>query len=302
MTPFPYDAVIVGGGPAGLSAALLLGRCLRRVLVCDDGRPRNAASRAMHGFLGHDGIDPAEFLQNACGQLERYESLERRPGRVTGVEKKDGAFLVRLEDTSVVSARALLLATGVRDQLPDLQGMERFYGRSLHHCPYCDAYEHRGQSLGVLGNSMAAADMAAELLLWSPEVTLFTCSESSLREDLRRSMDSGGVRIVYGPVSRLDGQGEKLEHVLMADGSAHRCDALFFPSRQSHQSLLAASLGCALEEEGGAVHCGGDGGTGIEGVFVAGNLSGGVQMAAVAAAEGVKAAAALNDWLLKRKG
>lgn len=296
-----WDAVIVGGGPAGLSAALLLGRCLRRVLVCDAGKPRNAASRAMHGFIGFDGIEPHEFLRRARRQLERYQTVERRVATVAETRRQDGLFAVSLEDRTTVFSRAVLLATGVRDRLPALEGAERFYGRSLHHCPYCDAFEHRGRCLGVLGHDRAAADMALELRLWSRKVILFTNAGSPMEKASAECLRRNGVAIVEGLVTRLEGCGDGLERICVEGNAWHPCEALFFSSAQTHQSELASRLGCDVSRDDGAVSCSASGGTDIEGLFVAGNLSKGVQMAVVAAAEGVKAGAALNDWLLTRQ-
>ncbi|RYD38094.1 MAG: NAD(P)/FAD-dependent oxidoreductase [Verrucomicrobiaceae bacterium] len=301
MNGHVWDAVIIGGGPAGLSSALLLGRCLRRVLVCDAGSPRNAASRAMHGFIGHDGIDPAEFLRKARRELERYQTVKRWMATVKEVRREDSLFVITLEDQRTVVSHAVLLATGARDRLPALEGAERFYGRSLHHCPYCDAFEHRGRFLGVLGNDQAAADLAVELRLWSRKVVLFTNAVPPVEKAVAECMGRSGVRIVEGDVTRLEGCGDSLERLCVGGDSWHVCEALFFSPRQMHQSGLAAGLGCPVSPEDGAVSCSANGTTEIEGLFVAGNLSNGVQMAVVAAAEGVKAGAALNDWLLARQ-
>lgn len=275
MSPELYDAVIAGGGPAGISAALVLGRYLRRVLVCDAGNPRNASSRAMHGFIGHDGIGPAEPLQKARRELKAYNSVEWRAAEVTAAEKNGREFTMVLKDGGTVSARALLLATGVKDRLPEVAGAGRFYGVSLHHCPYCDAFEHRGQRLGVLGNDRAAADMARELRLWSSDATLFTNSDAPLSGGLRGDMEKARIRVVTGKAASLDGGGKTLQWVRLRDGSSYSCGALFFTSRETHRSSLAAALGCGVDFTDGAVACGGDGNTGVEGVFVAGNISGG---------------------------
>ncbi|MDB6136108.1 MAG: NAD(P)/FAD-dependent oxidoreductase [Verrucomicrobiales bacterium] len=301
MNALPWDAVIVGGGPAGLSAALLLGRCLRRVLVCDAGKPRNAASKAMHGFIGYDGIDPREFLRRARLQLERYQTVERWVATVEKVRREDNLFIIDLEDQRTVVSHAVLLATGASARLPAVEWVERFYGRSLHHCPYCDAFEHRGRFLGVLGNDQAAADLAVELRLWSRKVVLFTNAGPPVEKALAECMERSGVEIVEGGVTRLEGCGDSLERVCVGGDSWHACEALFFSPRQTHQSGLAAGMGCPVSEEDGAVSCSANGSTEVEGLFVAGNLSNGVQMAVVAAAEGVKAGASLNDWLLARQ-
>jgi thioredoxin reductase len=145
-----YDAVIVGGGPAGLSCALLLGRSCRTVLVCDSGEYRNAASHAMHGYLTRDGVDPREFLALAREELKQYR-VEYRACAVKDVETAGDGFRVRLADGSDAEGRKLVLATGVADVIPPIEGMDQFYGRSVHHCPYCDGWEHRDQPIAIYG-------------------------------------------------------------------------------------------------------------------------------------------------------
>src|SRR5512145_3259015 len=140
-----YDVVIVGGGPAGLSAALMLGRCRRRVLVCDTGRPRNRASQSMHGYLTRDGVPPREFVAIAREQLKPYTTVELRDVEVADAECRDGRFVVTLDGGAEIWSRKLLLATGVVDNLPDVAGIGDLYGRSVFHCPYCDAWELRDQ-------------------------------------------------------------------------------------------------------------------------------------------------------------
>ena len=134
------DVVIVGGGPAGLSAALVLGRCLRRVLVCDAGEPRNAPARVFNGYLSRDGSTPWEFLQICREQMARYENVELRQARVTDARRNGGSFTVMLEKGEVIEARMLVLATGVVDELPQIDGFRRFYGKSAHSCPLCDGW------------------------------------------------------------------------------------------------------------------------------------------------------------------
>src|SRR4051794_34923890 len=145
------DVIVVGAGPAGLSAALILGRCRRRVLVCDTGRPRNAASHAMHGFLSRDGMAPLEFLTIARDQLRRYDTVELWDIEVTAAECREGRFHVTLANGTTLEARKLQIATGVADNVPDLPGFHELYGRSVFHCPYCDGWEVRDGGLAVYG-------------------------------------------------------------------------------------------------------------------------------------------------------
>jgi hypothetical protein len=182
VTPHPsrpsdaevLDAIIIGGGPAGLSAALVLGRCLRRVLVCDAGHPRNEPARIFNGFLSRDGSTPAEFLQICRDQLRRYETIEFRKVKVVDVEREDCRFTAILETGERVAGRMLLLATGLVDELPQIENFRQFYGSTVHNCPYCDGWECRNQPIAVIGGNQDSVDLAIELLLWSKDLVLCT--------------------------------------------------------------------------------------------------------------------------------
>ena len=287
----------MGGGPAGLSAALVLGRCLRRVLVCDAGPKRNQASGALHGFLSRDGMAPRELLRLARAELGAYPTVVQRPVRVAAVRRRGALFEVTLVGGRRERARRVLLATGVVDALPDWPGLRRFYGRGVFHCPYCDAYEVRGRRIAVWGETPAAAGLAVKLRSWSAQVVLLTGGAYPLSARRRARLADQGVRVVEPAVVRLEGRGRALGRVRLADGSALPCDALFLsvPCRQACD--LAGRLGCRFVK-GSAVAVKRSGGTAVPGLFVAGDASVDSQMVVVAAAEGARAAIAINEELL----
>lgn len=292
-----YDVIIVGAGPAGLSAALMLGRSRRRVLVCDTGRPRNAASRAMHGFLSRDGIAPADFLRTAREQMQQYETVELRDVEVVHAECREGRFHVTLRDGVRLAARKLLIATGVVDNLPSLPGFSELYGRSVFHCPYCDGWEVRDQPLAVYGRGARGLGLSLELTGWSRDVVLCTDGPSELEAGEIARLTRNGIVLREEPVERLAGTDE-LEHVVFTTGDLLARRALFFTTGQTQQSELARALGCEISEKG-TVRTGKYEATHLPGLFVAGDASRAVQWVVVAAAEGAEAAFAINTGLLK---
>jgi len=288
-----HDVVIAGGGPAGLSAALMLGRCLRNVVVLDAGRPRNERSLAVHGFLGSEGFPPLQFLARAREQLTPYGTVTLIRTYAANVYRQGARFVIEDERGRIWKSKALLLATGLIDKLPDVPGIEKFYGASVHLCPYCDGWENRGRRLGVIGANAEAIEMALNIINWSSRVTLFLNGVPA-SSDLTPLHDAS-ISVTAGKISRLAGENGKITRVKTEDGDDIDCDALFFSPAQAQHSPLARKLGCPSEDE--ALLCGPEGCTSTEGLFVAGNASTGLQMAVVAAAEGLKAGAAIHRWL-----
>jgi thioredoxin reductase len=290
-----YDVVIVGGGPAGLSAATILGRCRRTVLLCDDGKYRNQASRALHGYLSRDGIHPAELRRIGREQLERYE-IECRSVRVTSARCMDDGFELELEGGERVTSRKLLLATGVMDTLPEIEGIESFYGNGVFHCPYCDGWENRERLLAAWGSGTTGAGLALSLKTWSPNVTLVTDGPPHLKPDEEELLSRNSIRVYPERIARLEGAAHGLEQIVFASGAVMPVQALFLNSGQKQRCDLAANLGCAFTKKG-AVRTGKLEGTNVPGLFVAGDASKDVQLAIVAAAEGAKAGIAINKSL-----
>ena len=295
-----YDVVVVGGGPAGLSAALVLGRCRRRVLVCDSGTPRNAASTALHGYLTRDGIPPLELLRLGRQELERY-GIEFRQVEVTDIAKSGELFEVALAAAARVHSRSVLLATGVRDHLPSVPGIDECYGITVHHCPYCDGWEHREKALAVIGRGPGAAGLSLSLKVWSDSVVLCTNGAAKLTRNQRDQLTAQQVTIRQERIARVDHTDGNVRQLVLARGDAVPCDAVFFSGTQTQQTDFAKRLGCEFNRKG-AVKTDHLGETCVPGIYVVGDASRDVQFAIVAAAEGAKAGVAINKALQARAG
>jgi thioredoxin reductase len=295
--PGDYDVLIVGGGPAGLSAALILGRSRRRVLLCDSGEYRNASARAVSGFLTRDGVSPADLRRIGREQLRRYDTVEIRDVAVRDLAAVEGGFEAQLGDGSSVRAGQALLATGVVDRLPRVPGLAELYGRSVFHCPYCDAWEVRDQPLAVYGHGRGARALAVELLGWSGNVLLCTDGRRVRRED-RLRLEQSGITVREERIERLEGQDGVLERIVFRNGAPAERRALFLSRGNDQRSDLAQRLGCRFTRKG-KVATGRFEITNVPGLFVAGDASGDVQLAIIAAAEGARAAFAINQRILK---
>jgi thioredoxin reductase len=294
-----YDVIIVGGGPAGLSAALVLGRCRRSVLVCDDGRYRNEASLGLHGFLSRDGIHPSELRRIGREQLARYD-VEYRRVNVADAHSVNGAFEVTVGDGERIACRKLLLATGVIDCVPAIEGIEQFYGSSVFHCPYCDGWEVRDQPIAVYGRGKDGLGLALSLKTWSDDIVLCSDGPAELHADEAARLEAGGIAVREERIARLRGMGDVLQEILFRDGSALPRRAMFFSAGQSQRSDLVSRLGCDFTRKG-TVRTGKLEGTNIPGLYVAGDASKDVQFAIVAAAEGAKAAIAIDTALRQER-
>lgn len=276
----------------------MLGRCRRSVLVCDAGESRNAQSSGLHGYLTRDGMHPGEFLRLARQDIERYPTVEFHRGEVVEASRTSGGFSVVCAGGLRLSARKLLLATGVADEVPDIEGLRELYGKSVHHCPYCDAWEWRDQPLAVYGRAEAGVALSLALTVWSDDVVLCTDGPSGLSEEEEERLQEAGIDLREDAVVRLEGRDGLLSQVVFAEGDPLSRRALFFCCGQHQRSPLAQKLGARFNAKG-TVDTGSCEATNVPGLYVAGDASKDVQFVVVAAAEGSEAGMAINQALLK---
>lgn len=294
-----YDVIIVGAGPAGLNAALVLGRSRRRVLVCNAGQHRNAVSRALHGFLTRDGIDPRELLRVGRQQLDRYDTVKVQDIGVTNIISDNDRFALTLTDGTGLLARKVLLATGMVDELPDIQGFESFYGRSIFHCPYCDGWEVRDLPLAVYGHGTNGPGLALELTGWSSDLTLVTDGPWEINAEDREKLARNRIQIREQKIARLEGKDGILECIVFEDGSILKCRAMFFNQGHRQHSDLAARLGVNIDPHGDEVVSNRHESTNVPGIYVAGDAAFHTHFVIIAASEGAIAAFAINSALLR---
>jgi thioredoxin reductase len=291
-----YDVAIMGGGAAGLSAALVLARAQRRVVVIDAGQPRNAPAAHMQGFLSRDGMPPAELLSVGREEIASYGGLIER-GRVTLIRagQRDG-FEITADDDYIRTARRVLVTTGLRDEIPQIPGLRERWGRDLLHCPYCHGHEVRDQRIGVLGGTPESVQHALLLRQWSADVVYFP-HLSQMTPDEKEQLLARAVGVVDGRVTRLVIDDDRLQGVEVAGGRVVSRDAVFVrPAFMPNDRLLNA-LGCATHPNGWVI-ADATGQTSVPGVWVAGNVANPRAQVITAAGEGSTAAIAINASLV----
>ncbi|HWM12244.1 MAG TPA: NAD(P)/FAD-dependent oxidoreductase [Solirubrobacteraceae bacterium] len=279
-----FDCIVVGAGPAGLSAALTLGRARRRVLVLDSGEPRNHAARAMHGVLGHDGLDPAALRARGVEELARY-GIDVRAEAVDRARMVDGGV-----ELAGFRARTLILATGLLDRTPAVEGFDAIYGISAHTCPYCDGWEHRDTRIAVLASDRAE-HLGRLLRQWSSDVVVL--ADGAEIED-EESLAAYGVDVVREPVERFVSEDGRLTAIELSGRPALERDALFFHIGMEPRTELATALGCTLDERGYVVASDTDRQTSVDRVYAIGNVADPMHNVPMAIADGSRVGAFVN--------
>ncbi|KEO77924.1 NAD(P)/FAD-dependent oxidoreductase [Paenibacillus polymyxa] len=289
-----YDCAIIGGGPAGLNAALVLGRARRSVALIDNNRPRNAVTHASHGFITRDGVTPAEFRRVAYEEVLRYPSVHHLQTEVVSITKNVSGFEVLDSSGFRVQARKLILATGVKEIFPKIEGFYPLYGKSLFNCPYCDGWELRDQPLVLVSESAAIFHTAKLLLNWSKDLIVCTNGHASLSDQQKERLQSKGIVIMEQPVAAFIGHNGKLEHVRFTDGIQVPRIGGFVTPQFVQSAPFGEHLGCERTESGG-IKTDEAGRTSIPGVYAAGDSSYFMPSQLIfAAADGSRTAASVN--------
>ena len=298
-----YDAVVIGGGAGGLSAGLVLGRSRRSVVVIDAGEPRNAPAAGVHALLALDGIAPAELLERGREDVRRYGG-EVRPGRVAAVSREeDGTFLVTLDDGGVVRGRRLIVASGMVDELPEVEGIHDHWGRDVLHCPYCHGWEVRDKAIGILATGPMSVHQALLFRQWSSDITFFLNTTPMPPEEDVERMTARGIRIVLGEVAALESSGGRLSGVRLADGTVVEREALAVATTARPRADFLAGLGLVPVDHpsGMGQYLPAEQPTGrseVEGVWLVGNIADISAQVGAAATAGALAGAHVNADLM----
>lgn len=291
------DVIIVGGGPAGLNAAIVLGRCQRSVLLFDTQEYRNRFSHGMHNYLTRDDILPIDFISLCHTELDKY-GVNLIKKRITHARKdKDGLFMAKDEDGIIYYAKKMLIATGVRDHVPQVPGFQELYGKSVFHCPYCDGWEVKNKRIGIYAPEKDGSELALSLKAWSDNVTLYTEGKKVKKKDVEL-LHANGIIIDNRKFKRLVYTGDQLNSIVFKNGDEHPCDAIFFVNGYEQQCDLARVFNCEMSKKG-VVVTNRLQQTSTPGLFVAGDADKDVQFVVVAAAEGAKAGVIINKELIK---
>jgi thioredoxin reductase len=296
-----FDVAVIGGGAAGLSAAVVLGRARRSVIVIDAGSPRNAPAAGVHGFLSREGISPAELIETGQKEVDHYGGLVFH-GEARAARRTAEGFEVTLDGGGLVTARRLLVTTGLVDELPDIPGVRERWGRDVLHCPYCHGWEIRDQPVGILGTGPRAVHQASLFRQWTSDLVLFTHTAPALTDEQAQELAARGIRVVDGIVESLDVVDDRITGVRLSDGTVIARQAVVVSPRFVASSQVLATLGLVPTAHplgvGEFIAADPTGLTDVPGVWVAGNVTDLMAQVVTAAAGGVAAAAAINADLI----
>jgi thioredoxin reductase len=296
------DVIIIGAGPTGLSAALILGRSLKQVLVIDSGKPRNAVSHSANSYFSRDGIAPSELLKIGREQLQKYETVNFQTGKVIKVKalessEKPDRFQITLDTGEQFLARKLLLATGVTDELPAIAGFNELWGTSVFHCPYCHGWEVRDQPLATYGKGQPGFEMAQHLTGWSRDLIHFSDGDAGLSDEQRQQLLAWGVELREEAIARLEQENGTLTGIVLTTGEVIPRHGIFVYPQPHQHSDLAKQLGCDLADNG-AVQVGENKQTSVPGVYAGGDTVSLFSAIGIVVAEGGMAGVFINRALI----
>jgi thioredoxin reductase len=294
-----YEVIIIGGGPAGLSAALILGRCRRKVLLFDSGSYRNKKSQEMHGYLSRDGINPMNFLKISRNELSRY-GVDIRDDEIEEGRVIKSGFLLTDSIGNSYESKKLLLATGLRDKIPKINGIMDCYGISVFHCPYCDGWENRDKTMAIYSKTRGGYELALNLYNWSKDLILFTDGSRFLKKRHLETLEKHNIKLVEEPIKKVIHKKGKINAIRLNNGKEIACETMFFSNGFNQKSKLGEALGCQYTKNGIIIndkyqH------TNVKNLFVAGDAAQDMKLIIVAAAEGAKAAVVINKELTKER-
>jgi thioredoxin reductase len=292
-----YDVVIVGGSYAGLSAAMTLGRSVRKVLVIDNRQPCNQTAPQAHNLITHDGETPAAIAAKAREQLVLYKTVELTVDDVTAVVQNDSYFEVTTGNARIIKAKKILFATGIKDIMPDMSGFADCWGISVIHCPYCHGYEVYGQKLAVFGNGDEGFEYAKLITNWSKDITLFTNGASTLSAEQSQQLQRHHINIVETKIAGINHNNGHVQNIALANGNNYPVDAIFSRVPFEQHTNIPQQLGC-ISTKIGHIEVDGFGATSVPGVYAAGDNSSPMRGLANAMATGLMAGVIINKTLI----
>ncbi|MBA4853801.1 NAD(P)/FAD-dependent oxidoreductase [Emticicia sp. BO119] len=295
-----FEVIVIGGSYAGLSAAMSLGRALRKVLVIDGGYPCNQQTPHSHNFLTQDGQKPKEIANIALEQIAQYKTVEFYKGLVTNATKTEDGFKVEIQNDEFFYTKKLVLATGLKDILPEIDGFAECWGISIVHCPYCHGYEIHHKKTGIIANGDAAFHYAQLINNWTKDLIIFTNSASTLSEEQLATLKKHQINIIETPIKRLIHREGKIEKIALTDGLSFILDAIYSRPVSVQHSIIPESLGCELTDHG-LLKINNSQKTNISGVFACGDNSNPMRSVAMAVASGSATGAFVNHELISEK-
>lgn len=290
------DVLIIGGGPAGLNAALVLGRARKNVVVIDDETPRNWVTRETHGFVTRDGASPREFRKAAKEQIVAYPSVQFASDTATAITGSDGDFVVKTTQGASYHTKKILFAVGKKDLPLDINGLTEVYGKSAFVCPYCDGWELRDQSLVIIVSGDKALHMAKVISGWTERYTICTNGSDSLTDEQREELKQHHVTVFDAPIQSINSEEGMVQQVVLNDGTAIPCTGVFFQPKLFTGSELPKAIGCEITESG-TVIVDASGKTSVAGVYSAGDAASEMYQAITAASLGALSAVSINNEL-----